>query len=144
MQGLIIVGLGIASPVIVADLSWRYLYFITSALAVLAWFFVLAFLPETRWQRSQEELAGKTDHFIYPGENRPRPDASAYGRRTVWTEVGLFTNGFENRAAGKSMIDTVRTMLFPNILWVMAVNGIFISVQNAAAQTGSSALIASG
>lgn len=42
------------------------------------------------------------------------------------------------------MIDTLRTMVFPNILWVIAINGLFISVQGAAGQTGSSVLIAAG
>ena len=42
------------------------------------------------------------------------------------------------------MIDTVRTMFFPNIIWVIAVNSLFISVQGAAGQTGSSVLIAAG
>jgi MFS family permease len=56
-QGLIIVSLGIASPVIVVNLSWRYLYYITATLAVVAWFCLVAFLPETRWQRTKEELS---------------------------------------------------------------------------------------
>lgn len=57
LQGLIIVSLGIASPVIVANIGWRYLYFITSGLAVVAWFALVVFLPETRWERSKEELS---------------------------------------------------------------------------------------
>jgi hypothetical protein len=51
------VSLGIASPVVVADIGWRYLYFITSGLAVLAWLALVVFLPETRWERSDEELS---------------------------------------------------------------------------------------
>jgi MFS family permease len=42
------------------------------------------------------------------------------------------------------MIDTVRTMFFPNIIWVIVINSLFISIQGAAAQTGSSVLIAAG
>jgi MFS family permease len=42
------------------------------------------------------------------------------------------------------MIDTVRTMFFPSIIWVIGVNSAFVSVQNAAGQTGTSVLIAAG
>lgn len=42
------------------------------------------------------------------------------------------------------MIDTLRTMVFPNIIWVIIINSLFISIQGAAGQTGSSILIASG
>jgi MFS family permease len=140
-QGLIIVSLGIASPVIVSTIGWRYLYFITSALAIVAWLGILFFLPESRWQRSQEELSGKEVYPLLPGETRPRINRRL-PPRTLWTDLGVFTNGFENRAARKSMLDTVRTMFFPNILWVIVVNSILISISGAAGQTGSSILIA--
>lgn len=55
-QGLIIVGLGIASPIIVARYSWRYIYWITSGVGILAWFMLIAFVPETRRIRTKEEL----------------------------------------------------------------------------------------
>jgi hypothetical protein len=42
------------------------------------------------------------------------------------------------------MIDTLRTMIFPNIIWVIVINSLFISIQGAASQTGSSVLIAAG
>ncbi|KAK3053503.1 hypothetical protein LTS18_012130, partial [Coniosporium uncinatum] len=143
-QGLIIVSLGIGSPVIVATTGWRSLYFITSALSIVAWLGIFFSVPETRWKRSAEELSGKSEYYIFPDENRPRPDAAVYGRRTWWTEFGIFQNGFENKAAGQSMIDTLRTMVFPNIIWAIAVNSLFVSAQGAAGQTGSAVLIASG
>jgi len=143
-QGLIIVSLGIGSPVIVATIGWRSLYFITSALSIVAWLGIFFSVPETRWNRSAKELSGKSEYYIFPDENRPRPDAAVYGRRTWWTEIGIFQNGFENKAAGRSMIDTLRTMFFPNIIWAIAVNSLFVSAQNAAGQTGSAVLIASG
>lgn len=87
---------------------------------------------------------GKDVYYINPGESRPRLDAATYGPRTLWTNMGFFQNGFEHSAAGRSMIDTLRTMVFPDILWVIAVNSIFVAIQGAAGQTGSSVLIASG
>jgi MFS family permease len=54
---LIIVGIGIGSPVIVVSLGWRYVYYITSALAIAAWLGILVLIPETRWIRTAEELS---------------------------------------------------------------------------------------
>jgi predicted MFS family arabinose efflux permease len=54
---LIIVSVGIGSPVIVVSLGWRYVYYITSALAIAAWLGIFALLPETRWIRTAEELS---------------------------------------------------------------------------------------
>jgi hypothetical protein len=90
------------------------------------------------------DIGGKSVYHLYSGENRPRVDAATYGPRTIWTNMGFFQNGFEHRAAGRSMIDTLRTMVFPNIIWVITVNSMFIAIQGAASQTGSSVLIASG
>jgi MFS family permease len=117
-QGLIIVSIGIASPIIVVTkgLEWRFVYFLTAGIAVLAWLLLCAVLPETRWKRSQEELAGNTMFELQEGESRPRVDLVAYSPRTAWTNFGFFQNGFEHREALKSMIDTVRTMFFPNVL----------------------------
>lgn len=145
-QGLIIVSIGIASPIIVVTngLGWRFVYFLTSGIAVLAWLILCACLPETRWKRSQQELAGKPIYQLQPGETRPRLDPVAFSPRTAWTDFGVFQNGFEHKEAGKSMIDTVRTMFFPSVVWVIMVNSAFISIQNAAGQTGSSVLIAAG
>jgi MFS family permease len=56
-QGIIITGLGTVSPYIASNYDWRWLYFITSGFAVLAWLLLLIFLPETRWMRSREELS---------------------------------------------------------------------------------------
>ena len=84
---------------------------------------------------------------VYPlqeGESRPRLDYMAYGQRTLRTEVGFFQNGFENKLAVQSMIDTLRSTFFPNVLWVTAINSMFIAVNNAAGQVGSAVLIAAG
>ena len=83
-------------------------------------------------------------YYLSPGERRPRIDAATFGRRTAWSNFGFFQNGFEHREAGKSMLDTLRTMFFPNIIWVIVINSLFISIQGAAGQTGSSVLIAMG
>jgi MFS family permease len=56
-QGITITLLGIVSPYIASNYSWRWLYFITSGLGIIAWIGLIFFLPETRWTRSKEALS---------------------------------------------------------------------------------------
>ena len=142
-QGLIIVSLGIASPVIVATIGWRWVYFISSAMAIATWAAMLAFLPETRWTRSAAELSGQAVFALHYGEMRPALDRRL-PPRTLWTDVGVLTNGVEHGEALRSMAATARTALFPTVLWAVAVSALFISVFNAAGQTASAVLIAAG
>ncbi|KAH8886736.1 MFS general substrate transporter [Thozetella sp. PMI_491] len=143
-QGLIIVSLGIASPLIVARLSWRYLYFITSGVGILAWVGLILFVPESRWIRTDDELAGKEIYNLRPGEHRPRLDVRVFGPRTNKTDFGIFNVPQEWARARRSVWETVKTTFFPNILWVITVNSLFVSIQGAAGQVGSSVLIAAG
>jgi MFS family permease len=143
-QGLLIVGIGIASPIIVVRLTWRYIYFITSSAAAAAWLLCIAFVPETRWIRTPEELAGKDIYRLRPGEGRPRLDVRCFGPRNNLSDFGIFHIRMEWARAGRSMLDCLRTTIFPNVLWAIIVNSIFVSVQGAAGQVGSSILIASG
>lgn len=46
--------------------------------------------------------------------------------------------------ARRAVWETVKTSLFPNIIWVILVNSIFVSTQGAAGQVGSAVLIAAG
>ncbi|KAF2096178.1 major facilitator superfamily transporter [Rhizodiscina lignyota] len=143
-QGLIMIGLGSATPVIAANLGWRYLYYISASIAVVAWFALIAFVPETRWMRSKEELNGQPVSPLCSGRTRPCLNYTSYGERTLWTDLGLFQSGFEHRAAAKSMLDTLRTMFYPNVLWVVIINGVVLSIDMAAGQVLSPVLIASG
>lgn len=79
-----------------------------------------------------------------PGEARPAPDYIRFNPRTWKTNIGIFNSGFQFKEAGQSMLDTVRTMVFPNILWIILLNSAFISINGAAGQTGSSVLLAAG
>lgn len=49
-------GLGIASSHIVADLSWRWFYWIMTIPAGLAFILILIFVPESKFARSQGAL----------------------------------------------------------------------------------------
>jgi len=56
----------------------------------------------------------------------------------------MIVYGYEWKEAGYSMIDTARTMVFPAVLWGICIESVFISMQLAGAQTGTSLLIAKG
>ncbi|CAN8100481.1 unnamed protein product [Discula destructiva] len=143
-QGLFVVSLGITSPMIVARLSWRYIYWITAGVGVLAWGFLFVFVPESRYLRSDAELAGKSLHVLQPGELRPALDAKTYGPRTLMTEIGVFNVPMKWGLARRAVWETIKTTFFPNIFWVIIVNSIFVSTQGAAGQVASSVLIAAG
>lgn len=143
-QGVIIISIGLAAPIMVVTIGWRFIYFLTSGLAFLSWLFLVLFAPETRWMRSASELAGRSVHYIYPGEKRPRLDEATHGPRTRKTDYSLIPFGYHWKEAGQSMLDTLRTVLSPIILWAMCLQGIFQGVNIAVAQTASSVLIAKG
>ena len=146
-------------------LSWRWIYYLTSGAGIAAWLSLIAFVPETRWIRSNEELgkqalppffedtlltprwhvaAGTNVYGLPPGETRPRIDAAVYGPRTYKNDFGIFVVSSEWKRAAASVWETIKTTFFPNVLWVILVNSILVSAQGAAGQVGSSVLIAAG
>ncbi|KAI8300365.1 hypothetical protein K4K61_009820 [Colletotrichum sp. SAR11_59] len=143
-QGIIIIGLGVAAPWVSANYTWRWMYYITSGLGILAWALLIAFLPETRWTRSQAELSGQKIFPLAPGQNRPELDFTTFTPRTTWTNIGVFQNGFEFKRAAKSMFDALRSTYFPAIIWAVLANSIMIVNNQAAQQITPFALLAQG
>ncbi|KAL8330933.1 hypothetical protein RB593_001737 [Gaeumannomyces tritici] len=152
-QGVIIIALGIASPYIAANHSWRWIYRVTTGFGAVAWALLLLFLPEARWARSKEELnrffvrlepMGHNVYDIAPDEDRPQLDTARFRARSAWDDVGVFNCGFEWREAGVSMLDTLRTTFLPVVLWVTAANSALLVATQAATQVLSFALLAQG
>ena len=161
-QGLIIIGLGIASPYVAANYTWRWLYYITSGFGFIAWLLLVAFLPETRWTRSKEELgrlrhalsvgtapanthvAGQRLWPLRPGQDRPDLDPETYGPRTLWTNIGILQFGTEWKHAGRSMLNTLRTTFFPTVIWCVLTNTVFIVANQGVQQIAAFALVAQG
>ncbi|KAI1246119.1 hypothetical protein MGN70_013016 [Eutypa lata] len=142
--GLIIVGLGVGSPIIVTRMSWRWVYGITSIVGFVTWVSIILCLPETRRIRTPDELAGKEVYPLQEGETRPRVDHLRYGRRTLWTELGMFNAGMEWRRAGWAVWLAMKTTVFPNVLWCIALNAVLTAANSASHQVASSVLINSG
>ncbi|GKT50093.1 putative MFS-type transporter [Colletotrichum spaethianum] len=143
-QGIIIIGLGVLAPWVSSNYTWRWMYYITSGLGVLAWAILIAFLPETRWNRSQQELSGQTTYPVMPGKNRPELDYVNFTPRTLWTNIGVFQNGFEFKRAAKSMFDALRSTYFPAVIWAVLVNSSGIVINQASQQITPFALLAQG
>lgn len=163
-QGIFIVAIGVTSPIIVVQLSWRWIYYITSGLGILAWLGMIFLVPETRWERSRESLgkfsdtsgpchiplapctdasvtAGQETHPVRPGENRPRLDYAKYGYRTNMDDFGIFHIKSEWALAGKSVIETFKATFFPNVLWVIALNSIFVGALSATQQNAAAIIL---
>lgn len=55
-QGIFIVAIGLTSPLIVVRLSWRWIYYLTAGTGLIVWIAMIFLVPETKWNRSPEEL----------------------------------------------------------------------------------------
>ncbi|KAJ0114740.1 hypothetical protein J7T55_004481 [Diaporthe amygdali] len=140
-QGLFVVSIGLTSPLIIVNLSWRWIYYITAGAGILVWIAMIFFVPETRWERSQDELAGREVFPLRPGEVRPRLDHARYGYRTNKNDFGLFSVPFKWNLCRRSVVETVKATFFPNVLWVIALNSIFIGALSATTQNAAAIIL---
>ncbi|KAI0603387.1 major facilitator superfamily transporter [Biscogniauxia sp. FL1348] len=143
-QGPIIIATGIAGPYLAANFTWRWIYWFTSILGVVAWILIIFFVPETRWNRSKEELAGQKIWHVPEGADRPELDYATYGPRTMKTNLALFPDTFEWKKAGESIINCAKSTLFPAVFWAILINSAFSTIQSSTSQTISFALLAAG
>ncbi len=147
-------GLGIAAPVIVIRLSWRFIYYITSSVAIVAWLFVFVFVPETRWERTPEELAGRKEALYRAGSEdeeegddrlaRPPLGVAALGPRTWRYDLAIFHGPTTWRRAAASVVQMVKTTVYPGMLWAIVTTSILVGSQGAIGQVASAILIAGG
>ncbi len=77
-------------------------------------------------------------------ENRTRLDPETYGRRTMWTNIGLFQFGFEWKNAGLSIFQALCTTFFPAVFYSVIVNCVLYTATTGATQLTSFALVAAG
>lgn len=59
-----IVLFGILAPYISVNETWRWVYSITSGIGIFAWIFLIAFVPESRKERSKEELCQYRSQYL--------------------------------------------------------------------------------
>ncbi|KXH67483.1 major facilitator superfamily transporter [Colletotrichum salicis] len=143
-QGPMIMLFGILGPYIAVNWDWRWIYWITSAVGVLTWIMLILFVPETLRQRSKAELAGHQLWPIAAGEDRTQLDYATFGARTRWDDLGFFQSGTHWKNAGLQIIDTLKTTMFPAVLWCTLLQVAFGMVMGATGQATSFALLAAG
>ncbi|KZL72792.1 major facilitator superfamily transporter [Colletotrichum tofieldiae] len=130
-QGLIIIVLGVATPHIIIDLSWRFMYYITAAGAAFFLIGVFFFMPETRWDRTRAEMNGiprnETGHKHAP--------------RTFQYNISLFHGRMQWKKGWNAFIDTLRTFFYPQIFFITMLNSVMIACAFAAGYTVAPALL---
>jgi MFS family permease len=85
--GVMACGLGIASSHIVADLSWRWFYWIMTIPGALAFILTFIFVPETKYPRSMEALGSYSSYMssLRPNPNQRETQAYYHHRNFVQT-----------------------------------------------------------
>lgn len=78
---------------------------------------------------------------LRPGETRPRLEHAKYGYRTNKDDFGLFTIKTDWKGCGKSFSETVKATFFPNVLWVIALNSVFVGALSATQQNAASIIL---
>lgn len=130
-QGVLLITLGIASPYLIINLSWRYVYFITAAIAGFFLIGVIFFMPETRYKRSRSEMDGI-----------PRNDAHVrYPPRSVRSDMRLFSGRREWKKGWRALIASLQTFFLPHIFFITMLNSAMIGAAFAASYTVSPALL---
>ncbi|KAL0933579.1 major facilitator superfamily transporter [Colletotrichum truncatum] len=130
-QGLIIIVLGIATPYIIIDLSWRWIYYITAIGAAVFLIGIYFFMPETRWQRTRAEMNGVPR--IEDGRRQPP--------RTFRYDIALFHGNLEWRKGWNAFVNTLRTFFYPQIFFITMLNSVMIACALAAGYTVAPALL---
>ncbi|KAI0024852.1 major facilitator superfamily transporter [Xylariomycetidae sp. FL0641] len=143
-QGPIIVAIGVAAPYIATMYSWRWIYWATSIGGFVAWLGIVAFVPETRWNRSPEELAGLKLWPVAEGRDRATLDHARYGRRTLRTNLAVAPPTWEWKQAAWALVACAKSTFFPAVLWAVVLNSAFMTIQSGTGQTVSFALLAAG
>lgn len=79
-----------------------------------------------------------------PGKDRPDLDYMTYGKRTRWDDIGFFQYGIMCREAANSIVATVKTIIFPAIIWTTLLQAVTGIIMGATGQVLSFALLGAG
>ena len=115
--------MGIASFHIVANLTWRWFYWVVSIPSGIAAFMAFVFIVETKFDRSQAALEGDISH-LPPGEVRPEIDYKMHSRKPWGWRI--FTRGFRWKEAWYTVVEMLKVCLFPNVMWLILINSCFM------------------
>ncbi|ATY65964.1 Major facilitator superfamily general substrate transporter [Cordyceps militaris] len=141
-QGLIIVALGVAAPYIIGYADWRVIYFATAAAGVVFWVCLFFFLPETKFERSEDENQGIPAVPLRPGQIRPDIDHVSYPPRSFKDDIKLVQCKTDWRSGVDALWSCLRTFFYPHMLFVTLLNSAVIAMALAAGYTAAPQLLA--
>lgn len=78
---------------------------------------------------------------LRPGETRPRLDYAKHGYRTNKDDFGLFAVPTQWKLSIKSIKETIRATFFPNVMWVIALNSVFVGALSATQQNAAAIIL---
>ncbi|KAJ5420553.1 hypothetical protein N7465_003072 [Penicillium sp. CMV-2018d] len=145
-----------ASP-IAGAITPEWWYGLSACLSGLSLVMAFVFVPETKYFRprssfqeknSTEGLREESDEHISKGTQkvvteRPALDFVTYEARTWRSDLQLWIGSPEWRMGMKTFIQTFQLLLFPNVLWAMALNGLTLGVNIAIGTTYGTILTSS-
>lgn len=149
-----------AAPYVIGYASWRVIYFATAGAGLLFWICLFFFLPETRFDRSEDEnskfptkticdLAILTQSIegipavpLRPGQNRPDLDHVSYPPRAWTDDIKLFQCKVDWRSGTDALWACFRTFFYPHMLFVTLLNSAVIAMALAAGYTAAPQLLA--
>ncbi|KAG6038693.1 hypothetical protein E4U41_003861 [Claviceps citrina] len=140
-QGLIVVVLGLSAPYIIGHASWRVIYFVTAGAGFVLWIIMFCVLPETKFDRSDDELRGIPVVPLPPGEVRPRINYEKYPLRTWKEDVRLYQAKADWNQGLTALWDSLRTFFYPHLLFITMLNSAVIAATLAAGYTSAPQLI---
>ncbi|KAG5961494.1 hypothetical protein E4U57_007532 [Claviceps arundinis] len=140
-QGLIVVALGISAPYIVGYASWRVIYFITAGAGLLFWIIMFFVLPETKFDRSDDETKGIPTIPLRPGQARPDIDYQNYPARNWKEDLRVCQTTVDWREGITALWDSLRTFFYPHLLFITMLNSAVIAATLASGYTAAPQLI---
>ncbi|KAG5946486.1 hypothetical protein E4U53_006587 [Claviceps sorghi] len=134
-QGLIVVALGLSAPYIIGHASWRVIYFVTAGAGFLFWIVMFFFLPETKFDRSDDEMNGIPATPLRPGQTRPDIDHANYPVRRWQEDLRVYQGKADWRKGLTALWDSLRTFFYPHLFFITMLNSAVIAATLAAGYT---------
>ncbi|KAG5914115.1 hypothetical protein E4U42_000673 [Claviceps africana] len=140
-QGLIVVALGLSAPYIIGHASWRVIYFVTAGAGFLFWIVMFFFLPETKFERSDDEMNGIPVTPLRPGQTRPDIDYENYAVRNWKEDLRVYQGKADWKQGLTALGDSLRTFFYPHLFFITMLNSAVIAATLAAGYTAAPQLL---
>ncbi|KAG6016159.1 hypothetical protein E4U54_002153 [Claviceps lovelessii] len=140
-QGIIVVALGIAAPYIIGHASWRVIYFVTAGAGFVFWIIMFFVLPETKFDRSDDEMNGIPATPLRLGQTRPDIDYQNHTVRRWKEDLGLYQGKADWNQGLTALLDSMRTFFYPHLFFITMLNSAVIAATLASGYTAAPQLL---